>query len=61
LTLRNGVDPEDSDWYVVGLIDERLGLTSDALVAYKRVTKRGGPLSPYDLVQQRLPAIGAHH
>ncbi len=61
--LRNSAEPHGGDWYVVGRIEEQLGLAADAAAAYKRVTKPKFDqlLSAYTLAQQRLAALGAAH
>jgi tetratricopeptide (TPR) repeat protein len=63
MALRNSADPEGGDWYVVGRIEEQLGLAADAAAAYKRVTKPKFDqlLSIYTLAQRRLAALGAAH
>jgi tetratricopeptide (TPR) repeat protein len=61
MELRGSNAPTDEDWYVVGRIDEQLGLLSDAAAIYKRVAPpdRDELLSAYDLAQRRLAAMGA--
>ncbi|HEX7839066.1 MAG TPA: DUF3857 domain-containing protein [Kofleriaceae bacterium] len=61
--LHSSVEPDDGDWYVVGRIDEQLGLAKDAAAAYKRVTRPRVDqlLSVYTLAQRRLAALAAAH
>lgn len=61
MELRHITEPTSDDWLVIGRILEQLGLTADAVAAYKRVTP-----SPYDvlvsahqLAQRRLAVLGA--
>jgi tetratricopeptide (TPR) repeat protein len=59
MELRHITEPTAYDWYVIGRIEEQLGLTADAVVAYKRVT--GPPsdsvVTAQALAQRRLAAI----
>lgn len=61
--LRSSAEPDAGDWYVVGRIEEQLGLVADAAAAYKRVTRPelDQLLSVYTLAQRRLTALGAAH
>ncbi|TMQ10175.1 MAG: tetratricopeptide repeat protein [Deltaproteobacteria bacterium] len=63
LSLRDTAQPTDGDWYVVGRIEEQLGLAADAAAAYRRVTRppNGGLLDTYTLAQRRLAAMRAAH
>jgi tetratricopeptide (TPR) repeat protein len=62
MQLSGAREPGDGDWYVVGRIDEQLGLTADAAAAYKRVKPRPDQaLSVYALAQRRLAALHAAH
>jgi hypothetical protein len=56
---RSTVEPGAGDWYVIGRILEQLGLSSDAITAYKRVTRpqEDEVISAYLLAQRRLAAI----
>jgi tetratricopeptide (TPR) repeat protein len=61
MELRHIAEPTSDDWFVIGRIEEQLGLTADAIAAYKRVTR---PLydqlvSSYQLAQHRLAVLGA--
>lgn len=59
---RHVVEPDDGDWFVIGRIEEQLGLTGDATAAYKRVTRPAGDdqlVSAYQLAQARRSALGA--
>jgi tetratricopeptide (TPR) repeat protein len=62
MELRAVIEPRADDWYIVGRVDEQLGLVSDAIAAYKRVT--GTPpeelVTAQALAQRRLAALGAH-
>jgi tetratricopeptide (TPR) repeat protein len=59
MELHNAAEPTAGDWYVIGRILEQLGLNSDAITAYKRVTRppEDEVVSPYLLAQRRLAAI----
>jgi len=63
MVLRKSVEPDGGDWYVVGRIEEQLGLRADAAAAYKRVPapRFDQILSVYALAQRRLAALGAAH
>jgi hypothetical protein len=53
-----GRPPRDADWFVAGLIDEQLGLTDDAIAAYRRITQPSvDPTSTYVYAQKRLAAL----
>lgn len=58
MALHTSDVPQAADWYVVGRINEQLGLEADAAAAYQRVAKSSGewPTS-YDLAQKRLAAL----
>jgi tetratricopeptide (TPR) repeat protein len=60
MELRGASEPTADHWYILGRIDEQLGLTADAVAAYKRVT--GTPpdelVTVQALAQRRLAAIG---
>jgi tetratricopeptide (TPR) repeat protein len=54
------VEPAEHDWYVAGRIYEQLGLTADALAAYRRIPRStGGGATTYSLAQRRLAAMQA--
>jgi tetratricopeptide (TPR) repeat protein len=59
MELRSAIEPDAGDWYVIGRIDEQLGLTADAVAAYKRVTPPTYDelVSKYQLAQHRLAVI----
>ena len=63
MELRNSAEPDAGDWYVLGRIEEQLGLAADAAAAYRRVTRPRYDqlLSVYTLAQRRLAALGAVH
>jgi tetratricopeptide (TPR) repeat protein len=54
-------EPEDNSWYVFGRIDEQYGITSDALAAYRRVSKpstdEGLAGSSWAIAQRRLATL----
>jgi tetratricopeptide (TPR) repeat protein/transglutaminase-like putative cysteine protease len=61
MELRKQIEPSGEDWYVAGRILEQLGLTADAIAAYKRVVRPKvlDPTSTYTYVQKRLTALKA--
>jgi tetratricopeptide (TPR) repeat protein len=62
LTDRLDLQPEDTDWYVIGRIAEQCGLRDDAIAAYRRVAKPAPTThslwATYDLAQRRLRLLG---
>lgn len=58
MELRSSFDPIDADWYVAGRIAEQLGLTADAVAAYRHIAvSKVTWQSPYALAQKRLAAL----
>jgi len=58
IELRHATALDESEWYIVGRIAEQLGLATDAVAAYKRVTRTGEDwLSSYTLAQRRLAVL----
>jgi tetratricopeptide (TPR) repeat protein len=54
----HGPAAADADWYVAARIYEQLGLTGDAIAAYKRIARPGGsPRSVTTLASDRLRAL----
>jgi len=49
--------PDSSDWYVIGRLYEQLGVTSDAVDAYRKVIDTGEELGCYALAQKRIAAL----
>jgi tetratricopeptide (TPR) repeat protein len=58
LKTQNSVEPDENDWYVFGRIAEQYGLTTEASVMYRRLSKPKNelaiPSSSYALAQRRL-------
>jgi tetratricopeptide (TPR) repeat protein len=62
MELSGLVEPGAPDWYVAGRIYEQLGLTADAIAAYKRIAKSiGVGVTSYSLAQNRLAAMRQRH
>ena len=58
MDLAGSIEPEPSDWYVVGRIHEQLGLDLDARKLYKRIARtRSTGVTAYSLAQHRLDAM----
>lgn len=57
MELRTSVVPDAADWYVIGRIDEQLGLVGDAIAAYQRIGLSSQRCSSYSLAQKRLAAL----
>jgi hypothetical protein len=58
LKTQNSVEPDENHWYVFGRIAEQYGLTTEASVMYRRLSKPKNelaiPSSSYALAQRRL-------
>ena len=58
MEMRDHLEPDSDDWYVIGRIAENFGVRDTALAAYKKVTKSRTPgASSWELADKRLAAM----
>jgi tetratricopeptide (TPR) repeat protein len=58
MEMRDHLEPDRDDWYVLGRIAENFGARDTALAAYKKVTKASTPgASSWELAEKRLSVL----